>query len=149
MRRAAAGPRSRNAGVGVIAMAALLAGCSGSATDRGAQGPGSSEQPRQGGTLILGASGEPACADWYAPCGNFFWGFRAMALQTLPTPVDFVDNQYRPSTLLTGEPRSTPARRSGSPTGSTLRRCGQTAPPSPPPISSTHGNRARRPTFAA
>ena len=66
------------------------------------------EQPRQGGTLVVGAAGEAGCADWYSPCGNNFWGIRTMALQTLPTPMDFVDGQYRPSPLLAGEPTVDP-----------------------------------------
>jgi len=85
----------------------FVAACS-PTSDTAEKAPPTSEQPRPGGTLVIGASAEPACADWYVACGATFWGLRALALQTLPTPVEFVDNQYRPSAMLTGEPRVDP-----------------------------------------
>ena len=91
---------------GVLAVV-LLTACS-QASDTPGPAPTSAERPKTGGTLVIGASGEPTCADWYLTCGVTFWGLRAMALQTLPTPVEFVDNQYRPSALLAGEPQVDP-----------------------------------------
>ena len=87
-----------------VVLATIAAACSsGDPGQVGGPEPGA-EQPKQGGALVLGAGGEPACADWYLPCGNNIWGIRTMALQTLPTPMEFIDGQYRPSSLLAGEP---------------------------------------------
>lgn len=88
-----------------VVLATIAAACSSGDPGRvGGPEPGAEQQQKQGGTLVLGAGGEPACADWYLPCGNNIWGIRTMALQTLPTPMEFVDGQYRPSSLLAGEP---------------------------------------------
>ena len=57
-----------------------------------------------GGTLVLGASQEPGCADWYAPCGNSSWGSDMMRNQTLPRVFDLIGDQYRPAPVLSGEP---------------------------------------------
>lgn len=69
-------------------------------------GPGTTLEPvRKGGNLTIGALQEPACADWYAACGNSSWGRDMMGSQTLPRAFDFfVEGGYRPSILLAGEP---------------------------------------------
>ena len=93
--------------IAAVVVLVIISACSPS-SPTASRTPPTSEQPKQGGTLVIGASGEPACADWYLSCGASFWGLRAIGLQTLPTPVEFVDNQYRPSALLAGEPRVDP-----------------------------------------
>jgi peptide/nickel transport system substrate-binding protein len=87
----------------IVLLGALAAGCS-SSTPRGTPTTPTSEQATKGGTLVIGASQEPACADWYAACGFSSWGRDMMASQTLPRALNFVDGQYRPSPLLAGEP---------------------------------------------
>ncbi len=92
----------------VVALVVLLLAACSPANNTARPAPPTSEQPRPGGTLVIGASADPACADWYLPCGASFWGLRALGLQTLPTPVEFVDNQYRTSALLASDPRVDP-----------------------------------------
>ena len=87
----------------VVALTGAGAACTRDDQRAGGPPPGLQE-PKSGGTLVVGAAAEPACADWYSPCGNSFWGIRTMALQTLPAPMEFLDGQYRPSSLLVGEP---------------------------------------------
>ncbi|CAA9216057.1 MAG: Oligopeptide ABC transporter, periplasmic oligopeptide-binding protein OppA [uncultured Acidimicrobiales bacterium] len=83
----------------------LLVACSGPGDDRVISPEPAAEQPRQGGTIVIGA-GEPACADWYAPCGA---GNNGILVQhTLPAPMRFVDGQHRPTALLAGEPEVEP-----------------------------------------
>jgi peptide/nickel transport system substrate-binding protein len=98
--------------VAAVVLVTLAAGCSGSqkaATPTTA----TRETPARGGTLVVGASQEPNCADWYAACGNSSWGRDMMGYQTLPRAFDFVDGQYRPSPLLAGQPvlESSPRQR--------------------------------------
>lgn len=93
--------------IGVVAMVASVATASCSASDRPSPAP-SAEAPVRGGTLVVGATQEPGCADWYAPCGNNSWGGDMMSSQTLPRTFDFVDGQYRPNVLLAGEPTVEP-----------------------------------------
>jgi peptide/nickel transport system substrate-binding protein len=82
-------------------MASLTVGCSGSGDD-GSAGPETTvDQPRRGGTIVIGA-GEPICADWYGQCGAGNLGIAA--LQTLPSPLTFVDGGFRPTALLASEP---------------------------------------------
>ena len=59
--------------VALAASVALVAtGCSSSGSKQAAtvNAPTTTVPPHKGGTLTLGASQEPACADWLAPCGN-------------------------------------------------------------------------------
>ena len=71
-------------------------GASGGATSTAA------EQPRKGGTIVL-AAGEPICMDWYAQCG--IGNVIGIApTQTLPSPMDFVEGQFRVTPLLADEP---------------------------------------------
>ncbi len=92
--------RQRSLVVTVIA-AALVAACSGGGDHR-AVGPVTTvEQPRQGGTISISV-GEPVCADWYGQCGASNLGI--VALQTLPSPMEFSDGKYRPTPLLVGDP---------------------------------------------
>lgn len=58
----------------------------------------------QGGTLVLGATQEPGCADPYASCFGSTWGFYMMTVPTLPESFIFDGDQYRPTPLLVGEP---------------------------------------------
>lgn len=82
------------------------AGCAGSGTEDGPEAsPTTRVEPiTPGGTLVLGASQQPNCADWFAPCGSLSWGHDMMARQTLPRAFDFADYVHRPSPLLAGEP---------------------------------------------
>ena len=87
---------------GVLALALLATGCS---AETSAPPATTIEEPvTAGGTLLLGASQQPNCADWYAPCGASSWGMDMMGRQTMPRAFDVVDYQYRPSPLLVGEP---------------------------------------------
>lgn len=87
---------------GMLAFALLSAGCS---SESSAPPATTIEEPvAAGGTLVLGASQEPNCADWYAPCGSLSWGLDMMGRQTMPRAFDVVDYQYRPNPLLAGEP---------------------------------------------
>lgn len=84
-----------------VVMVALVAACSGSGSGT-ATGPVTTvEQPRQGGTIALSV-GEPVCGDWYGQCGAAKLGI--VALQTLPSPMEFADGKYRPTPLLVGDP---------------------------------------------
>jgi peptide/nickel transport system substrate-binding protein len=96
--RHARGPRS---GFLALGLALVVSSCSSSAVR---PSPPSAEKATKGGTLVLGASQEPSCADWYAPCGNSSWGSDMMRNQTLPRVFDLIGDQYKPSVLLTGEP---------------------------------------------
>jgi peptide/nickel transport system substrate-binding protein len=87
---------------GVLAMSLLASGCS---SETSAPPATTADEPvTAGGTLILGASQQPNCADWYAPCGGSSWGLDMMGRQTMPRAFDVVDYEYRPSPLLAGEP---------------------------------------------
>jgi peptide/nickel transport system substrate-binding protein len=82
----------------------VAVGCSDSESSGNGPATSTPEVATRGGTLVVGAFQEPACADWLAACGNSSWGNDMMANQTLPRAFDLVDNQYRPSPLLVGEP---------------------------------------------
>ncbi len=85
----------------------VTAGCRASAPP-----PPPAEAPEpvvKGGTLVVGAFQEPACADWLAACGNSSWGSDMMANQTLPRPFDLVSGDYRPGAVLAGEPTLDPS----------------------------------------
>ena len=87
-----------------IAILAVMASCNTSK-------PSSAPVPEpvvKGGTLVVGAFQEPACADWLAACGNSSSGFDMMANQTLPRPLDLVSGDYRPGAVLAGEPTLEP-----------------------------------------
>ncbi len=87
---------------GALTLAILATGCS---SDTSTPTATTIEEPvTAGGTLVLGASQEPNCADWYAPCGSSSWGQDMMGRQTMPRAFDVVDYRYRPSALLAGEP---------------------------------------------
>ena len=101
------GGRMRAVGAVVIAFSAVMTGCSSSEKKAPTVAAPDAAVPA-GGTLVVGAAQEPACADWYAPCGNNSWGFDMMATQTLPRTFDFVDGRYRPSALLAAEPTLEP-----------------------------------------
>ncbi len=94
--------------VAAVIVSLLAASCTvGSGNDAERVAP--ADQPKEGGTLVLGALQEPACADWYAACGiSSVWGRDMLSSQTLPRAFDFVDNVYRPSILLAGEPTVSP-----------------------------------------
>ena len=83
----------------------LLVACSGSGDDRVTSREPAGEQPRQGGTIVIGA-GEPVCGDWYGACGGNNNGI--LVQHTLPAPMRFIDGQHRPTALLAGEPEVTP-----------------------------------------
>lgn len=88
-----------------VGLALATTGCADSDSDSRPTGTTAlPETVTKGGTLVLGASQEPACADWLAACGNSSWGNDMMANQTLPRAFDFVDGEYHPSPLLAGEP---------------------------------------------
>lgn len=82
----------------------VTAACSGAGGQPPKAGAPTTE-PRQGGTIVIGA-GEPPCADWYGPCGSGSYGI--LALQTLPSPMAFIDGQYRTTPLLASEPTVDP-----------------------------------------
>jgi peptide/nickel transport system substrate-binding protein len=86
-----------------LAVAMTAAGCGGS-SGRAGRPETTTPQPVKGGTLVLALGGEPNCADWLAPCGNFALGKQAMEIQTLPRALDYVDGEFRPSALLAGAP---------------------------------------------
>ena len=88
----------------MVALALIATACAGSKGKQVTPTPTTIERPTKGGTLVLGAAQEPACADWYGSCGNNSWGRDMMSTQTLPRAFDFVDGQYRPGVLLVGEP---------------------------------------------
>ena len=93
----------RRALIGAFTLALLAGGCQ--ASEEESSAPTTSvETATKGGTLVLGANQEPACADWYAACGTSSWGFDMMGNQTLPRPFMMVDFEYRPSSLLAAEP---------------------------------------------
>jgi peptide/nickel transport system substrate-binding protein len=86
---------------------ALLAGACGGDDDDAAGQPSATttaEAPDKGGVLVLGAEQEPDCADWIAICAGASWGTWTMAVHTMPRAFDYVENDYRVSNLLTGEP---------------------------------------------
>ena len=58
-----------------------------------------------GGTLVLGAGGEPACATWILPCSNNVWGLFMMQQQTLPRPFAYANGGFNVTALLAGEPK--------------------------------------------
>lgn len=90
--------------LGVLIVASLVAtACATSGPSEGGQTPGT-EKVTKGGTLVLGASQEPGCADWYAPCGISSWGNDMMRNQTLPRVFDLIGDQYRPAAVLSGDP---------------------------------------------
>lgn len=99
------GGRRSTAGF-LITVATLVApACTGSGGKSTAPtAPANVERATKGGTLVLGAAQEPSCADWYGSCGGSSWGRDMMSSQTLPRAFDYIDGQYRPSVLLTGEP---------------------------------------------
>ncbi len=96
--------RARGVIAAVVAMAILPTACTGSDTGRSPAPPARAEPVVPGGTLILGASQQPNCADWYASCGNSSWGLDMMGRQTMPRVFDVVDYDYRPTPLVVGEP---------------------------------------------
>ena len=92
---------------GALVIAVLAGGCTGA--DQTQTTPTTDNAPAtKGGTLVLGASQETACADWFAACGRSSWGNDTMASQTLPRAVEFIDGQYRPGIVLTGPPTVEP-----------------------------------------
>lgn len=96
-------PRVGSAITVPIVLVLVAAACAGPTSNQEEPKTGA-EEPTKGGTLVLGASQEPNCADWFVACGNSSWGRDMMGSQTLPSAFDFVDEQYRPSPLLAGEP---------------------------------------------
>lgn len=90
--------------VALLAATLLAAGCSGPETGTPALPTTVLEPVRPGGTLVLGASQQPNCTDWYASCGSSSWGQDMMGRQTMPRVFDLVDYEYRPTPLLVGEP---------------------------------------------
>jgi peptide/nickel transport system substrate-binding protein len=83
----------------------LTASCRSSGDAGRSGGPAATEQPRQGGTIVISV-GEPVCGDWYGQCGAGNFGI--VALQTLPSPIVFVAGKYSATPLLTGEPSVDP-----------------------------------------
>ena len=97
--------RRPRAGVVLAVCLATVAGACGGSTAKKEGSPTTSvEQPTKGGTLVLALTGEPSCADWLAPCGNFSSGRQTMETQTLPRTLDYVDGELRPSPLLASPP---------------------------------------------
>lgn len=88
----------RTAGVAVILFGVTAAACGsgGSAT--------STPHVTRGGTLVIGASGEPGCATWGEPCVGSVWGIYMMQAPTLPSAYVFSEGQYHTTSLLAGEP---------------------------------------------
>ena len=84
----------------------------------------------------LGRLAEPNCAHWYAACRNSSWGRDMMGFQTVPRAFDFIDDQYRPSPLLAGEPTLDTSPRQRATYQLNPQACGPT------------GSRSRRATFA-
>jgi len=99
------GRRKVRAVVAAVLLAGVTAACSSPTGHGSTVNAPTTEQPRQGGTVVIGA-GEPPCADWYGLCGSGSYGI--LALQTLPSPLEFVDGRYRTTPLLLGEPTVDP-----------------------------------------
>ena len=60
----------------------------------------------KGGTLVIGAEQEPACADWIGSCAGASWGYWVMGIHTMPRPLSYNWDkaEYEPTPLLAGEP---------------------------------------------
>lgn len=63
----------------------VAAGCTSGSVS---QAPGASatrDTPvRQGGSIVIGAEGEPDCADWLSVCAGSIWGTYIMEAETIP-----------------------------------------------------------------
>lgn len=90
---------ARSVGV-LVVLATIAAGCRSGGTTNAVEAP-ASEEPHRGGTVVIGA-GDPLCTDWYGQCGSNHFGIAS--LQTLPSPLRFVDGSYEVTPLLSGEP---------------------------------------------
>ena len=84
------------------AVGLLAAGC-GSGTSSTASGTPTA-QVTHGGTLVLGATQEPGCADPYASCFGSAWGAYMMSIPALPQAFLYTGDRQTPTPLLAGEP---------------------------------------------
>lgn len=80
-------------------IAVVLAACG------AASGTSNTPAAVNGGTLVLGAGGEPGCATWFTSCSNNVWGYFMMQEQTLPRAFTYTNGDYRTTPLLAGQPK--------------------------------------------
>ncbi|AXK37029.1 peptide ABC transporter substrate-binding protein [Streptomyces armeniacus] len=111
--RKPAGPKQATVVCGV-ALAVLVAGCTGSdGTEPGAASH-SAVPVKKGGNLVIGAEAEPDCADWISVCSGSIWGTYMMKTQTIPKVFDVrrkgPDWVAKASEMMAEEPAVAPGR---------------------------------------
>ena len=88
-----------------LVLAVMLAACAGDG-DEGEPPATTPERVVEGGTLVVGADGQPDCADWIASCAGDAWGAYMMSQHVMPRAFDVLsDGRQAPSALLAGEPK--------------------------------------------
>lgn len=85
-----------------IAFTLISAACA-----RGTQTPSATpaEAATKGGTLVIAAEQEPDCLDVIGSCAGASWGYWTGMANTIPRAFDVIRGGYKPSVLLTGEPK--------------------------------------------
>jgi peptide/nickel transport system substrate-binding protein len=75
--------------VAVLAIAVAACGSDGDSKSGGAKTSSTTLGPAPGGTLVVGAEQDAACADWINACASSAWGSWMMQYQTMPRTFDY------------------------------------------------------------
>jgi peptide/nickel transport system substrate-binding protein len=87
----------------ISVLAIVLAACGGGGGGQQQQQPAG--QPKQGGTLVIGAEQEGDCLDLIGSCSSASWITWYAYSLTVPRVFDVVDFKYVPNVIMDGEPQ--------------------------------------------
>ncbi|MDQ1396262.1 MAG: peptide/nickel transport system substrate-binding protein [Acidimicrobiaceae bacterium] len=101
--------RALAAALVALALVAAACGSSKKKTTSAQNTTATTQAVREGGDLVFGAEQEADCLDWIGSCAGAAWGVYTIQGLTMPRTFDFDENSnYKPSVLLTGEPKLEP-----------------------------------------